>query len=219
MATPGKPNRSGILGALLGGLFDPENGPGQTAYEFSPEPMVGEQLSRLNPQGRDEVLSAISGRYGMGPDLEQLLGEARARYAAALESRGLGVDDYLDPETGERLRYPEVSFSNPLQRAIAMRLLEERGGDALTEIDPDYEGYRLDPKLGYGAHILPPGYADLLEAERDYDILSRMQRDPSADMSQELLMLNSGVPAYAMSDNAVPSAGMAEGYGRAYYPR
>lgn len=203
-------NRAGILGSLIGGLFDPEEGSGLSSWEAS-GPGDG-----LGPKSyRQEVLDAIAGRYGQEADLGALLSEARSRYGRALEDRGLALDSFIDPESGERIKYPEVSFSNPYQRAIAMRVLEEKGGDALEDLDYGYSGYRLDPELGYGDHILPPGYADLLEAERDYDILSKAQQDVDNNMLREFEMLEAGVPAYATSSNLNPEIFG----GRAYYPR
>lgn len=212
MATP-------LEEGLLRGLASPRHAP------------QGRRAGATTPAGiGDEVLGLIADRYGQEADAAALLEEARSRYGRALEDRGLALDSFIDPESGERITYPEVSFSNPYQRAIAMRVLEEKGGDALEDLDYGYSGYRLDPELGYGDHILPPGYADLLEAERDYDILSRMQRDGVDPQTRlELEMLKSGVPAYAASDDLVPSGfrkGLAspgqeapEGYGQSYYPR
>lgn len=209
MATPDR-NRTGILGSLIGGLFDPEEGSGLSSWEASGP---GDELGPKSY--RQEVLDAIAGRYGQEADLGALLSEARSRYGRALEDRGLALDSFIDPESGERIKYPEVSFSNPYQRAIAMRVLEEKGGDALEDLDYGYSGYRLDPSMGYGDHILPPGYADLLEAERDYDILSKAQQDVDNNMLREFEMLEAGVPAYATSSNLNPEIFG----GRAYYPR
>lgn len=192
--------------------------------EQTPENLWGLQVSlpsEVNPvreRLKGEVLAHIAKRYfplGMSdPDPELLRAMAknalRSQFAKRFPDEELG--DYLG-EDGSWAARPTIAWDNPVAREIARAEYRDGGMDALIALDPGYEAYRgYEPgpdNGGYDAHLLPPGYADYLRAERDYDLLGMIQ-DPNADLdSRQLLVAMQGDVPFSRYANL----------GTEYYPR
>jgi hypothetical protein len=224
--------------AIYDSLFTPSN-PGRPGDDY--EAMYGDyQLAgddagtgipdSLEEQAalREQLLKQLNDRYSRsGPGArfspQVLADRTGAAYRRELERRGFDPDEYLNPE-GVRIKYPELMFDNAGQMEAAKAAYRRQGVPGLIELDPEgygaYEGFEPNSDFlasgrntdAYAEHLLPPGYADLLRAERDYDIARMMAEDP------ELEKLGMG-PLRAYTQDNIPFSRHSNLAGEPYYPR
>lgn len=215
-----------ILELVRAGLLDPEDRVPQSDadleaewgnYAVAEDPLVD---SGNSEQLRKDVLAQIASRYFPVPigNHDPAFLEGYARRALERELRGRFGDEAMEgafAEDGSFVGRPEIAWDNPIAREIARAEYRDGGMDALIALDPRYEAYRGydagSKTAGFDNHLLPPGYADYLRAERDYDILREMQKTgPDSNLTDLRLS--------AALEGDVPFSRYAN-LGTEYYPR
>ena len=215
-----------VLELIRAGLLDPEPEVPQSDadleaewgnYAVAEDPLVDGGNSE---QLRKDVLSQIASRYFPVPigNHDPAFLEGYARRALERELRGRFGDEAMEgafAEDGSFVGRPEIAWDNPIAREIARAEYRDGGMDALIALDPRYEAYRGydagSKTAGFDNHLLPPGYADYLRAERDYDLLREMQKPGS-----EATLTDPRLAAVLEGD--VPFSRYAD-LGTEYYPR
>ena len=165
---------------------------------------------------RDAYLEGMGERYFPGgmssPNMDLIVPAALNRYRSEIGKLGLDPDEYIID--GEVARYPDVAWPNSMAKAAAQEAYRRGGMSALLELDPEgygaYEGFTPDSSTdAYAEHLLPPGYAGLLRAERDYMTAKALADDPGAIESGVLELYGKGDVPFSRYSNL----------GSAYYPR
>lgn len=213
-----------VLELIRAGLLDPEPEVPQSDadleaewgnYAVAEDPLVGPGKDL-----RKDVLAQIASRYFPVPigNHDPAFLERYARRALERQLRERFGDEAMEgafAEDGSFVGRPEIAWDNPIAREIARAEYRDGGIDALIALDPRYEAYRGydagSKTAGFDNHLLPPGYADYLRAERDYDLLREMQKPGS-----EATLTDPRLAAVLEGD--VPFSRYAN-LGTEYYPR